>query len=196
MRDPAALRDGRATRPHAASLLDRRRFRPSTDPTTYDRQVGVCECIQLACGSRASHIDYSCQLFTKARFMPSRFIHRISIVIVLCGIAAAQPTQAAEVTRRQAFQTIQGEYSRKLAAFNKASEGIRNNADAAKVAKLKPSAAEYCKRFLALAKEKPEDDVALDSLVWIVENDDPEDPFTQLEDVLNLIEKHHLASPR
>jgi peroxiredoxin len=116
-------------------------------------------------------------------------------VFVLFG-AAAQPTDATEVTRRQAFQTIQGEYGRKLAAFNKASQSIRTKADALRVASLKPSAAEYGKRLLALAKEKPADDVALDALVWIVENDDPEGPFQQLDEVLNLIEKHHVGSPR
>jgi thiol-disulfide isomerase/thioredoxin len=129
--------------------------------------------------------------------MPGRLVPRIALILLVFGACrATQPTHAADVTRRQAFQKIQEEYGRKLAAFNNASEGIRNNADAAKVAKLKPSAAEYCKRFLALAKEKPDDDVALDALAWIVENDDSEDPFTQLEDVINLIEKHHLASPR
>lgn len=131
--------------------------------------------------------------------MPGRFVHRNSIVIILFVVfGAAQVTDAADpqATRRQRFQALEADYGQKNVAFIKASQSIRNNADAVKVSKLKPSAAEYGKRFLALAQEKPGDDVALDALVWIIENDDTEEPFPKLDDVLNLIEKHHLASPR
>lgn len=96
---------------------------------------------------------------------------------------------------RQRFQALQAEYDKKNSAYMKASEGVRTNADALKVGKLKPSTAEYGKRFLALAKEKPDDNVALDSLIWILKHEDAETPFPQLDDVLELIRKHHVGSP-
>lgn len=119
-------------------------------------------------------------------------------MILVEASAVTQTTTAADppATRRQRYQTIQTEYDQKNAAYRKASEGVRTNADSLKVAKLKPSAADYGKKFLALAKDKADDDVALDAFVWIVKNDDPESTFPQMGEVLGLIQKHHVGSPR
>lgn len=131
--------------------------------------------------------------------MPGRFVRRGMIAILLYGVFCAQQESGAADppgTRRQRFQALEAEYGQKLTAFAKASETVRSNADAARVNKLKPSFADYAKRFLALAIEKPSDDAALDALVWIVNNEEPDEPFTRLDEVFELIEKHHIGSPR
>lgn len=136
----------------------------------------------------------------KVRTMPGRFVHRVLVAILLYGACWAQQESGAADppgARRQRFQALEAEYRQKLTAFTKASEGVRTNADAARVNKLKPAVADYGKRFLALANEKPaDDDVALDALVWIVNNDEPDEPFAQLDEVFDLIAKHHIGSPR
>lgn len=131
--------------------------------------------------------------------MTRRFVRRVLIAnMFFAAGAAARLSLAADppTTLRQRCQALQADFDKKNVAFLKASEGVRTNADALKVAKLKPSAAEYAKRFLALANEKPADDAALDSLLWIITHDDAEASFPQLGEVVDLIQKHHVGSPR
>lgn len=105
-------------------------------------------------------------------------IHLLSLLVLFSGGLCVHQTAAAaddKGARRERFEMLEKEYDK------------RN---------LDLPATAFSKKFLALAKEQPTDEVALDAMVWVIENHDPDEPPTQLDEALKLIGKHHAKSPR
>lgn len=116
---------------------------------------------------------------------PRLVLRSFSVVLVLFSVGRAANAADPKPARPDRFQALVAEYDRKVA-----------EAEFPRSKKQPPSIVEYSKRFLALAKENPGDDVAFDALVWIVENYDSGQPRAQLDEAIDLIEKHFFKSPR
>ena len=100
-------------------------------------------------------------------------IRRFVVIVVLFVTGAAGPvTQAGGDTaaRRDCFEAIKADYDKQLTAFRKAATEAKTDADRESGEKLRPSLNEFGNRFLALAEEKPADEVACDALIWFAEN--------------------------
>jgi hypothetical protein len=122
----------------------------------------------------------------------------IIVVLLVHGAMAIHSHVRAEEnpSRRQRFELLKAEFDTKFAAFRKAAETIASDAEAAEVRKLRPSAKDYGRRFMALARERAADEVACDALVWVLEHDDQRDGHEQLEEAVSLIARHHIATPK
>lgn len=121
----------------------------------------------------------------------------IAVLLLQGALAQLSLAQADEKrSRRERFEGLKAEYDRKFEEFKKAAQKSTGEADAAEVRKLRPTAKDYCNRFMALANENAADDVACDALVWVVEHHDQRESLQQLEEAIGLIAKHHLATPK
>lgn len=122
--------------------------------------------------------------------------HILRVAIVLFGVgwrpqgSDAEENQSA---RRQRCAELQEDYDRQHAAFVKIANAIKTKDDAARASSLRPSHAEFRKKFLALVHERADDDVACDALVWIASHARPE---AELDPIIDLIENNHLTSPK
>src|SRR5437773_11168567 len=95
-------------------------------------------------------------------------------------------------SRRDRFEAIKAEYDKQLAAYRTAATEAKTDPDRQAAAKHRPSLNAFGKRFLALAEERPADEVACDALLWIASNYGRHEKV-KLDGALDLIEKHHLA---
>jgi thiol-disulfide isomerase/thioredoxin len=116
---------------------------------------------------------------------------------VLLLTCAGSPTAGddAESSRRRQFESIRAEYDRTLADFRREAARAATPEDRDRTERLRPSLNAFGKRFLELAKERPADDVACDALVWIASNYGRREKM-ELDVALDLIEAHHLDSPK
>jgi peroxiredoxin len=117
-------------------------------------------------------------------------------VLFLTGSAGLAAQAAGEKpTRRDNLDVITADYEKRLTDFRKARTEATTDAENEAAEKLRPSLNEFGKRFLTLAEEQPADEVACDALLWIADNCGQQE-MMQLESAYDLIEKHHLNSPK
>jgi thiol-disulfide isomerase/thioredoxin len=130
-------------------------------------------------------------------FMAYKSIRWFFGAAVVFFTAASFIVQAADdkPTRRERFEALKTEYDKQLAAFRKADRAVLTNADREVADKLRPDANEFGKRFLALAEEKLADELSGDALFWIAYKYGQREKL-HLDRALDLIEKHHLNSPK
>jgi len=113
-------------------------------------------------------------------------------------IGAVDPvTQAGDdkPARRDRLEAIKAEFDKQLTAYRKAESEAKTDDDRQAAAKRRPSLQEFGKRFLTLAEEQPTDEVACDALLWIASNSARREKL-ELDGALDLVEKHHLKSPK
>ena len=129
----------------------------------------------------------------------SRPIARLfSIAVLMTGLlCAGSPTRAADSKspRMDRLKALDEDYESKTNAFEAVMSKAQTKEQRLKALELKPSTAEYGKKFFAIAKEKPTDEAALRACTWIISNYDAEEPIEQLDDALEIIKKNHLTSP-
>jgi peroxiredoxin len=133
----------------------------------------------------------------KGSRMAHPFLFRVALALAAAAtLDGAAISQAADenAVRRGRFEALDAEFERRTAAFDQAEENARTENQKLKARQLKPSLQEYSKKALALAREKPGDDVALDALIWVVDHYDADETPAELAASLELIEKHQLAS--
>ena len=120
----------------------------------------------------------------------------IALIFVVTAFASsiAQPREG-KSARRDRYDAIVAEFDKQLAAFRKAASEAKTDADRDTAEKLRPSLNAFGKRLLPLAEEKPADDVSCDALVWIASNYGRRERM-ELDAALDLLEKHHLKSPK
>src|SRR5262245_40517508 len=100
-----------------------------------------------------------------------------------------------ESSRRKRFDEIKAEFDKQFAAFVMTAREAKTDPEREAAQKRRPSLNAYGKRFLALAEEQPADEVSCDALVWIASNYGRREKM-ELDRALDLIEKHHVRSPK
>jgi len=131
--------------------------------------------------------------------MSRRVMLQLALAIILVSpFCLTRISHAADESdlRGGRLEALDAEYEKRLAQFEEAEEKARTESERLKARQQKPSLQEYSKKALALAGEKPADDVALEALVWVIDHYDSDETPAELAAALELIEKHHLASPK
>lgn len=113
----------------------------------------------------------------------------------LVVVSTVAQVHAGGTVRRDRFIEIKAEYGRQFDAYVKAVKAATTDKQREDAQKIRPSLNAFGKRFLALAQEIPSDGVACDALLWIASNYGRHERM-KLDEALDLIERHHLASPK
>jgi hypothetical protein len=91
------------------------------------------------------------------------------------------------------YDSLTREYANANTAFRKALDTAKSEQDAMKVLENNPRV-EFAKRFLHLAEQDAKDPVAIDSLIWIIENGGEDSP--EIRQALRYLAERHATSEK
>jgi hypothetical protein len=81
-----------------------------------------------------------------------------------------KPKQEKQATPAEEYRALVREYSSAMQEYRSALQAAKTTADRQEAAKKAPKNLEFALKFLDLAKKNPTDPIAIDSLVWVVQN--------------------------
>src|ERR1041385_3905940 len=167
------------------------RGRQSRGVTLWSRRrpAGLRKGAEHACAARDRAAPRTCSrtavgLTRTVRQDPGATLMRTFTIpawIAMVGALAATARAQDGSSPRAQFDAITAEYKKALAEYNEASRSATTDAERQSVYEAKyPKTDPYAKRFRALADQYPDDPVALESIVWVLQRGEADDAMFPL----------------
>jgi hypothetical protein len=102
-----------------------------------------------------------------------------------------QPDKAA--TPKEQYDAILKEYAQKQTEFMKSYQQAKTDEERRKLLESRPSPEPYAKQFLEIGEKNPKDAVAVDALLWVVQN---LPRGKEADQAIALLAQDHVASPK
>src|SRR5947209_3963941 len=117
-------------------------------------------------------------------------------LLLAAVLARADDPPKTPPTPAQQFEALNKEYQEAQTAYQKASQAAKTDDERRKAFEEKyPKPAAFSGRFLELAEKNPKDPVAVDALVWVIQNDQG-GAQSYAGKALAILQRDHVADPK